>query len=529
MKGTGLILNPEREESVPQNQTAPQVGRTDITNNLAGNNSYTERYPQMKFIREPKYQIHANFRPEVTEIGTRLAEDIREAIWDCQRNRTYTQEAYERNIQRHLLNNPKVTVISHGIIQKIDQYGNPWEEWMDGNSPFSMEGILQQPFLKLPPKQGTADVKYVPLETEKEATSKEDAEKETEKPEEKKSWWERAWDSIKEAASDAWDTITSEEFGEKALKIGGTILGAVALGTAIVLTAGAAGAAVGAAVTYLGGSAALAGAATTATTVGGYALATAVGVDAVNTTVEVGTGTNYIAKGAYKLFGNENRTEEYFLNAYGEGRDILYMAGYSYATFGAYAVQSGFSSQKSAEVGGKYSAFGEMSENDGIRYKQYWDDVTKGLDTNTRVKLNQWEYRPSADLYNKYKSVYNNPKYFNQETGNVNYPGTNNDKNIDGFINGQRTPITLEPGTIIDRYGSSSGKYFSPEGTSYEQRALPPFMEEQPYTKYKVMISLDVDSGKIAPWFEQPGQGTQFLSKYSVDELKKLGYIVEVE
>lgn len=54
-------------------------------------------------------------------------------------------------------------------------------------------------------------------------------------------------------------------------------------------------------------------------------------------------------------------------------------------------------------------------------------------------------------------------------------------------------------------------------------------MEEQSYTKYKVMISLDVDSGKIAPWFEQPGQGTQFLSKYSVDELKKLGYIVEVE
>lgn len=105
----------------------------------------------------------------------------------------------------------------------------------------------------------------------------------------------------------------------------------------------------------------LAKAATTATTVV---------ADAVNTSVKVATGTNYVAK-----------TE--------------------------------------------YSAFGEMSENDGVRYNQYWDDVAKGLDTNARVKLNQWEYRPSADLYNKYKSVYNNPKYFNQQTGNVNYPGTN--------------------------------------------------------------------------------------------------------
>ena len=111
------------------------------------------------------------------------------------------------------------------------------------------------------------------------------------------------------------------------------------------LTAGATGAAVGAAVTYLGGSAALAGAATTATTAGGYALATAVGVDAVNTTVEVGTGTNYIAKGAYELFGNENRTEEYFFNTYGSTWDMLYMSGYSYATLRAYVVQNGFSSQ----------------------------------------------------------------------------------------------------------------------------------------------------------------------------------------
>ena len=34
------------------------------------------------------------------------------------------------------------------------------------------------------------------------------------------------------------------------------------------------------------------------------------------------------------------------------------------------------------------SSFGEMSPSDAKRYNQYWDDVSKGLDTNTRVKLN---------------------------------------------------------------------------------------------------------------------------------------------
>ena len=44
-----------------------------------------------------------------------------------------------------------------------------------------------------------------------------------------------------------------------------------------------------------------------------------------------------------------------------------------------------------------------MNPADTARYNQYWDDVAKGLDTNTRVKLNQWENRPNADLYNKLK------------------------------------------------------------------------------------------------------------------------------
>lgn len=336
MKGTVHIVNPEREETVLQNQIAGQATQINITNNPARNSTYIERYPQMKFIREPKYQIRANFRPEVTQIETKLAEAVKEAVWDCQRSSTYTQAAFESSMKKHLESVPKVTVITYGIIQKIDQFGNPWQDWMDGKESFE---LLQQSLLKIPLKQGTADVQYVPLETEKEA----------EEPEEEKPLWERAWNKLKETASDVWDTVTSEEFREKALAIGGTILVATAATAAVIATAGAAGPAMGAVVTYLGGSAALAGAATTATTVGGYVIAGAVVADAVNTSVEVATGTNLIAKGAYELLGNENWTEQDFLNLYREGRELLYMGAYGYAEFGANAMAAGYSSQKSVE------------------------------------------------------------------------------------------------------------------------------------------------------------------------------------
>lgn len=54
-------------------------------------------------------------------------------------------------------------------------------------------------------------------------------------------------------------------------------------------------------------------------------------------------------------------------------------------------------------------------------------------------------------------------------------------------------------------------------------------MKNEPYTKYKVLVSFEVKSGEIVQWFDEVGGGTQYLSTYSVDELKKFGYIVEVE
>ena len=84
---------------------------------------------------------------------------------------------------------------------------------------------------------------------------------------------------------------------------------------------------------------------------------------------------------------------------------------------------------------------------------------------------------------------------------------------------------TLQPGTKIDRYGKTSGVYASPEGTPYEQRSLAPGSENSPYNIYEVVRPFDVKAGTVAPWFDQPGGGTQYKLPMSIQELIDLGYI----
>ncbi|KAL9001736.1 MAG: hypothetical protein Q9188_005296 [Gyalolechia gomerana] len=75
--------------------------------------------------------------------------------------------------------------------------------------------------------------------------------------------------------------------------------------------------------------------------------------------------------------------------------------------------------------------------------------------------------------------------------------------------------LTLRPGTRVDRFGSEYAD------APYAQRALlpsnldtPPATPEYPYNYriYTVLKRLDVLGGPIAPWFGQPGLGTQFYT-----------------
>ncbi|MFC1419926.1 glycohydrolase toxin TNT-related protein [Streptacidiphilus cavernicola] len=108
---------------------------------------------------------------------------------------------------------------------------------------------------------------------------------------------------------------------------------------------------------------------------------------------------------------------------------------------------------------------------------------------------------------------------------------------------GPATPYVPKAGEEMDRFGSPNGQFLSPrDGTPFVQRALPPNnvsgnLDElgDGYHVYKWIKDWDpangeITVGKIAPWFDQPGGGTQYLlpGKINVAWLKTNGYIEDV-
>ena len=114
------------------------------------------------------------------------------------------------------------------------------------------------------------------------------------------------------------------------------------------------------------------------------------------------------------------------------------------------------------------------------------------------------------------------PKYYDKD-GKPIYPPNN------GF-DGAPTSTTLSPGTKIDRFGSNpNGKYFSDVGTPFENRALPGSGPPGDYGAFEVLKPLPVQSGKIAPWFGQPGGGMQYLTDKGVAYLIEKGYLRKID
>jgi hypothetical protein len=80
-----------------------------------------------------------------------------------------------------------------------------------------------------------------------------------------------------------------------------------------------------------------------------------------------------------------------------------------------------------------------------------------------------------------------------------------------------KNAMELQPGYRLDRFGYPGGAFLSPLGTPFSSRALPPSNLNTPkdaplanYHVYCVLKPFTVDAGPIAPWFAQPGWGTQF-------------------
>ena len=81
----------------------------------------------------------------------------------------------------------------------------------------------------------------------------------------------------------------------------------------------------------------------------------------------------------------------------------------------------------------------------------------------------------------------------------------------------------------IDRYGEGTGYYTSPFGTPYSERSVAPNTDKRPYTVYEVVKPIQVEGGKIAPWFDEPGEGIQYIMPESLDQLVKEGILKKVK
>ena len=98
---------------------------------------------------------------------------------------------------------------------------------------------------------------------------------------------------------------------------------------------------------------------------------------------------------------------------------------------------------------------------------------------------------------------------------------------------GDPVQTSVPPGTALDRYGPETGGYMSAAGDSFESRALPG-APASPVNNYVTTQSMPVEQSEIAPWFGQPGGGTQYRlvspdgsgAKYSVADAIDDGYMV---
>ena len=97
-----------------------------------------------------------------------------------------------------------------------------------------------------------------------------------------------------------------------------------------------------------------------------------------------------------------------------------------------------------------------------------------------------------------------------------------------GFLGTPET-VTLQPGTLIDRYGMEGGTFAAPVGTPFPMRSLPLDTLSQPYNVYEVVQPIsDVKSGLTAPWFGQPGLGIQYELSNPIEELINSGQLRRV-
>lgn len=159
-------------------------------------------------------------------------------------------------------------------------------------------------------------------------------------------------------------------------------------------------------------------------------------------------------------------------------------------------------------------------------------DVLKGagkvISEADRLKLSKWTFKPSDELYMKYKKVFDDLDYYDQATGNIHWP-----KN-DGFLTGSKLDIDVDDKMVFKRYGEPSGEFLGNATDSLESRALAPHSDGANEYYYRPTEKFKITSGKAAPWFGSNGGAMQFVkykpdgNKFTIQEMLNMGLIEDV-
>lgn len=99
---------------------------------------------------------------------------------------------------------------------------------------------------------------------------------------------------------------------------------------------------------------------------------------------------------------------------------------------------------------------------------------------------------------------------------------------------GPAVRTTIDPPATVDRFGHKGGSFLGKPGDPFPARAMPG-QPDGPPNVYGVAKSTHVEQAEIAPWFDQPGGGTQYrlvdpdggTEAYSVQQAIDDGFLTE--
>ena len=140
------------------------------------------------------------------------------------------------------------------------------------------------------------------------------------------------------------------------------------------------------------------------------------------------------------------------------------------------------------------------------------------IDELLKLRQNNGQYAERIEIGSESSSTSN---YYNPDGSPIWPPNR-------GF-DGNPTKVTLEPGTLIDRYGYDGGTFVSPKGIPYTERSLPIGTDQKPYTVFEVVKPVEVQAGKIAPWFGEKGGGIQYEFSQKISDLLQQGILRKVQ